>query len=94
MQMVYTYELEYTPRKFMTFPSLEETNTFWKEQNKKGINIKFLYYPIHISIKGGSLEECNIKFKKLREEIFLHNPDIDAFSNMTWKQLRKLYKGD
>jgi len=92
-KITYTYEINYKQRKFMESASIEETYTFWKEQNKKGVNIKFLYYPLHIAITGDSLEDCNKKFDKFREELFLHNPNIDELESMTWENLRKRYKG-
>ena len=69
MQMIYTYELEFTPRKFMDFPSIEETYYFWKEQNKKGINVKFFDHPLYLNldVTGDSLEDCNIKVEKFKK---------------------------
>ena len=90
--MVYTYELEYTPRKFMNFPSLKETHTFWKEQNKKDVYIDFFSYPLLVEISGDKIEDCDKKLDQLREGLFLHNPDLDAISKLSELDLRKLRK--
>jgi len=89
----YTYELEYTPNKFMDTPDIVETYLFWKRQKEKGVIVNFFSSPLIVTILGASMEDCDNKLNKLKEELYLHNPmSLSSLSSLTGHELRHLEK--
>jgi hypothetical protein len=89
----YTYELEYAPNKFMDTPNIVETYLFWKRQKEKGVIVNFFSYPLIVTILGASLEDCDNKLNKLKEELYLHNPmSLSSLSSLTGHELKDLEK--